>query len=178
MLKLMVGVVIATVIVIFAFSVINNNVGPGSNIGPSIQSVDENYLTITVTGQVVKPGSYVVRKDSTVGDLILSAGGVTTNADARAYIEETEIIKGTSYYIAPINDLNDYCGEKALEKYNVNEATREDLMKIKGVGSQIATDIITYRNENGPFTYLEELQKVRGIGKSTFESIKNNVILR
>ncbi|MFA5660282.1 MAG: helix-hairpin-helix domain-containing protein [Bacilli bacterium] len=178
MLKLMIGVVIATVIVIFAFSVINNNIGPMANSGSSIQIVDDSFMTMTITGQVVKPGSYVMKKEDTIGDLLLAAGGTTSNADSRAFIEETSLVKGVSYYIAPINDLNDYCGEQALEKYNVNTGSKEELMKIKGIGSQIATDIIAYRTENGEFTYLEALQKVRGIGKSTFESIKNYVILR
>lgn len=178
MLKLMIGVVIATVIVIFAFTLINNNTGPVVTSGPSIQVVDENFLTLTITGQVAKPGTYVVKKEDKLGDLIMAAGGPTSNADARAYFEDAELVKGTTYYIAPINDVDDYCGDNKLVKVNINTDTREQLMEIKGVGSTIASDIITYRNENGGFTYLEELQKVRGIGKSTFESLKNYVVLR
>ncbi len=178
MLKIMIGVVIATVVVIVAFAVINNNLGPDAISSTSVQIVDDNYLSQTITGQVHKPGTYVMKKDDTIGDLIMAAGGPTSNADARAYIEETVLEKGVSYYIAPINDLDDYCGEKELIKVNVNTDPREKLMEINGVGTTLASDIISYRNEHGSFTYLEQLLKVKGIGKATFEKIKNNVVLR
>ena len=109
----------------------------------------------------------------------MAAGGVTNNADARAYIEETVIQKGgVNYYIAPINDLDDYCGDKALAKANINVDNRDKLMEVNGIGGSIASDIIAYRAEHGPFTYLEELLKVKGIGNATFDKIKNFVTLR
>ncbi|MDY0214106.1 MAG: ComEA family DNA-binding protein [Bacilli bacterium] len=178
MLKLIIGVVIATVIVVVAFTVINNNIGPDAITSTSVQVVDENFLSITITGQVHKPGTYVMKKEDNLGDLIMAAGGPTSNADARAYIEETLLEKGVNYYIAPINDLDDYCGEKELIKVNVNTETREKLMEINGVGTTLAGDIIAYRSEHGSFTYLEGLLKVKGIGKATFEKIKNYITIR
>ena len=94
MLKLMIGVVIATVIVIFAFSVINSNMSANPQGQSSMHVIDDNFLSITVTGQVVKPGTYVMKKDETIGDLIMAAGGPTSNADARSYIEDTVLIAG------------------------------------------------------------------------------------
>ncbi len=178
MLKLMIGVVIATVVVIFVFTVLNNNTGGPIGTSNVVSVVDDNYLTLTITGQVTKAGTYVMKKDDTIGDLMMAAGGPTSNADARAYFEDTVLEKGVSYYIAPINDLDDYCGETALVKANINMDGRDTLMEVNGIGGTIAGDIIAYRAEHGDFTYLEELQKVRGIGKATFEKIKNYVILR
>ncbi|OQC11269.1 MAG: ComE operon protein 1 [Tenericutes bacterium ADurb.Bin087] len=178
MLKLMIGVVIATVIVIFAFSVINANMNANPQGQSSMHVIDDNFLSITVTGQVVKPGTYVMKKDETIGDLIMAAGGPTSNADARAYFEETVLVAGVSYYIAPINDLDDYCGEMPLHKVNINTDPKDKLMEVNGIGDTLASAIIQYRGEYGEFTYLEELMKVKGIAKATFEKIKNNVILR
>lgn len=87
MLKLMIGVVIATVVVIFVFTVINNNTGGPIGTSNTISVVDDNYLTLTVTGQVTKAGTYVMKKEDTIGDLIMAAGGPTSNADARAYLK-------------------------------------------------------------------------------------------
>ncbi len=178
MLKLMIGVVIATVIIVFAFTIINNNSSP--NIGSNSITItsEDAYLSLTITGQVTRPGTYVAKADETIGDLIMAAGGPTSNADARAYIEETLLQKGVNYYIAPINDLDDYCGDKALAKVNINADNRDTLMEVNGIGGTIASDIIAYRAEHGQFTYLEELLKVRGIGNATFEKIKNFVVLR
>ncbi|HPK28859.1 MAG TPA: ComEA family DNA-binding protein, partial [Bacilli bacterium] len=178
MLKLMIGVVIATVIVIFAFSVINSNMSANPQGQSSMHVIDDNFLSITVTGQVVKPGTYVMKKDETIGDLIMAAGGPTSNADARSYIEDTVLIAGVSYYIAPINDLDDYCGEMPLHKVNINADPKDKLMEVNGIGETLAGAIIQYRGEHGEFTYLEELMKVKGIAKATFEKIKNHVTLR
>lgn len=178
MLKLLIGVVIATVVVIFTFTVMNNAIGPTATSNVSVVVTDGTYLTLTITGQVNKPGTYVMKNDETIGDLIMAAGGPTTNADARAYLEEVELVQGVSYYIAPINDLNDYCGETALVKVNVNTETQEKLLEVNGVGATIASAIISWRNENGPFSYLEELMEVKGIGKATFEKLKDYIILQ
>lgn len=178
MLKLIIGVVIATVIVVFAFTVINNATGNPANVSSSLVVTDDSFISIVVTGQVHKPGTYIMKKGDTVGDLILAAGGPTNNSDANAYIEETELIKGVSYYIAPLNDLDDYCGDAKLSKVNINTDNKETLMTINGLGSTIASAVITYRNENGSFMYLEEIMKVNGVGKATFEKIKNNLTLR
>ncbi len=178
MLKIMIGVVIATIIIVFAFTIINNN--SNANIGSSsiVTVSDDAFISLTITGQVTRPGTYVAKADETIGDLIMAAGGVTTNADARAYIEETVITKGVNYYIAPINDLDDYCGDKALAKVNINSDNRDKLMEVNGIGGTIASDIIAYRAEHGPFTYIEQLLKVKGVGNATFDKIKNFVILR
>ncbi len=174
----MIGVVVATIIIVFAFTIINNN--SNAKIDPSSISIvsEDAFISLTITGQVIRPGTYVAKIDETIGDLIMAAGGVTNNADARAYIEETVIQKGVNYYIAPINDLDDYCGDKALAKANINVDNRDKLMEVNGIGGSIASDIIAYRAEHGPFTYLEELLKVKGIGNATFDKIKNFVTLR
>ena len=178
MLKLMIGVVIATVIVVFAFTVIKTNTGNSFGTTNSIQIVDENHFQIQVTGQVVKPGTYVMKSGETMFDLIMAAGGTTTNADHNAYFDDTPLEKGIDYYIAPYNDLDDYCGEVKLVKVNVNAASRDELMELNGVGATIAAGIIAYRAENGPFTYLEQLKKVSGIGNANFEKLKNQITLK
>ncbi len=57
-------------------------------------------------------------------------------------------------------------------RINVNTATSEELQKIKRIGPTLAERIIEYRNLNGPFSSLDELLKVKGIGEKTLEIIK------
>jgi competence protein ComEA len=56
----------------------------------------------------------------------------------------------------------------------VNTATKEQLMEIKGIGDKKASAIITLRNE-GNFTSFDDVQKVSGIGKKMIENIQNDV---
>ncbi|MBQ8083573.1 MAG: helix-hairpin-helix domain-containing protein [Clostridia bacterium] len=60
-------------------------------------------------------------------------------------------------------------------KVNLNTATLEDLKTLKGVGDSKAQAILDDRNENGPFSSIEDLTRVSGIGQKTFESLKDQI---
>ncbi|CAI1868248.1 competence protein ComEA helix-hairpin-helix repeat region [Serratia proteamaculans] len=53
---------------------------------------------------------------------------------------------------------------------SINQADAEQLASIlKGVGLKKAESIVRYREQNGPFTQIEQLQEVPGIGPALFE---------
>lgn len=54
----------------------------------------------------------------------------------------------------------------------VNAATREDLMRLPGIGPAYAERIVVYRAEHGPFRTLDELQNVKGIGPKTLARLR------
>jgi competence protein ComEA len=56
---------------------------------------------------------------------------------------------------------------------NINTATINVKGTLSGIGPATAKQIITFREENGPFTSIDEIQKVSGIGPVTFENIKD-----
>ena len=66
-------------------------------------------------------------------------------------------------------------GSDATGKVNLNTATLEDLKTLKGVGDSKAQAILDDRNENGPFSSIEDLTRVSGIGQKTFESLKDQI---
>jgi len=49
-------------------------------------------------------------------------------------------------------------------KININTATAEELTQLKGVGEKIAESIVQYREENGLFKNVADLESVKGIG--------------
>ncbi|MEE4379068.1 MAG: helix-hairpin-helix domain-containing protein [Candidatus Competibacteraceae bacterium] len=52
---------------------------------------------------------------------------------------------------------------------DINTATAEELATLDGVGATKAAAIIQYREMNGPFSSVEDLVKVKGIGNKTLE---------
>ena len=64
----------------------------------------------------------------------------------------------------------------ALAGVNVNSATQSELESLPGIGPSKALSIIEYRNTNGPFTSLADLDLVSGIGPATLANIEPHVV--
>ena len=63
-------------------------------------------------------------------------------------------------------------GEAALD---VNTATLKQLESVSGIGKEIAKRIVEFRESKGPFTNIEELQQVKGIGKGKLAKLKDKL---
>jgi competence protein ComEA len=61
----------------------------------------------------------------------------------------------------------------SMEKIDINKADAKTLTTLKGIGKDRAVKIIEYREKNGPFEKIEDLMKVKGIGKKIFEQNQN-----
>lgn len=54
-------------------------------------------------------------------------------------------------------------------KININTATQEELVQLKGIGEDLAKRVIEYREQNGPFEKIEDITKVKGLGEKFLE---------
>lgn len=66
-------------------------------------------------------------------------------------------------------------GEPVKGKVNLNTASKEELMTLKGIGEAKADDIISYRESHGGFTKIEDIMKISGIKNAAFEKIKDDI---
>lgn len=64
------------------------------------------------------------------------------------------------------------------EKIDLNTATAEELESLPGIGEVKAQSIVEYREQYGPFTSIEEIKNVKGIGEKTFEAIQDLIIVK
>lgn len=55
---------------------------------------------------------------------------------------------------------------------DLNAATAEELQAIKGIGPAKSKAIIEYRDKNGPFKSVEDLDNVKGFGKKTVDKLR------
>lgn len=63
------------------------------------------------------------------------------------------------------------------EAININTASVEELSsKLKGIGKAKAAAIVEWRETNGKFQSLEDVDEVKGIGSATLE--KNKALIR
>ena len=167
---------------------IENKIINENNIDGEGEGVEE-IIVVHITGEVNKPGIVILNKNSRIADAINKAGGATKEADLNqinlAYILED----GQKIYIPNKNekiDEDEYVTEgngnnignnnpKEGEKVNINEAMQTELEELPGIGPSLASRIIEYREQNGDFKKIEELQNVKGIGDAKYDDIKDKV---
>ena len=62
----------------------------------------------------------------------------------------------------------------AFAAVDINTASKEELMSLKGIGTAKAEAIIAAR----PFTSTDEIKKVKGIGEGIYNNIKDEIIVK
>lgn len=62
-------------------------------------------------------------------------------------------------------------------KIDINAADAALLMELDGIGEVLASRIVEYRAQHGPFAHLEDLLEVEGIGPARFQAIKDDICL-
>lgn len=175
-----------------------------SNIIKEIEEPKEeikNYITVEIKGEVTNPGVYKIEENSRIIDLINLSGGFTQNALTININQAKKLSDEMVIVIYNKNDLkeevkteyvylececpkitNDGCvNEDKIEdnqntKISINNATKEELTKLNGIGEKIVEKIIEYRKEN-KFKTIEDIKNVSGIGESLYEKIKDSITI-
>jgi competence protein ComEA len=65
-----------------------------------------------------------------------------------------------------------YGAEVYYGQANLNTATFDELVLLPYVNGEIANNIIEFRNNNGPFSSIDDLLKVEGITKKALKEMK------
>lgn len=155
---------------------------PGASTGASA-SPSASALIVDVTGLVRKPGVYQFPPGARVIDAVERAGGARGGADltllnlAAPLVDGQQILvpkEGTA--VATGGTTGGTTGTTG-GLINVNTADETALEALNGVGPVLAAAIVAYREENGSFTSVDQLEEVSGIGPSTLEELRDQVTI-
>lgn len=141
---------------------------------------------VDVDGAVVTPGVYRLREGARVAQAIDAAGGLTPEADVAGLNRASKVVDGQKIYVPHVGEQQTVDvvagsgpGEAsagasvASDLVNINTANASELQTLSGVGPSMAQSIIDERTQNGPFTSIDDLMRVSGIGEKKFAKIKD-----
>ena len=79
---------------------------------------------------------------------------------------------GNAFKLTP-NVISEHSG--IANPININTATVQEIMLLPGIGENLANNIITYRETNGPFQSVSDIRNVNGIGTETYNRISQYI---
>ncbi len=155
-------------------------------------TVTPQPVTIYVSGAVLEPQVVTLPGDSLVEDALAAAGGPAEDADLESLNLAAPLYDNQQLVVprqaaetpapsaaatpAPLDlnaampaplDLN----AATPAPLDLNAATAAALETLPGIGPGRAKDIVAYREANGPFARVEDIQNVPGIGPATYQQI-------
>lgn len=158
-------------------------------------------IKVDIKGYVKKPGVYELVDTAIVNDLIKLAGGIKSggttdninlskilkNEDVVVILSKKELKEQNTKPISSTTfenrtDLSEQQSSGVLpsdaapKKVSLNQATKEELMTLSGIGESKALLIIEYRKKT-PFQNITDIMNVSGIGESIYEKIKDNITI-
>lgn len=142
-------------------------------------------LRVYVSGAVLSPGVYRLPPDSLVADAIDEAGGHTDDADLVAINLAHPLRDGEQIYVPtrgeqapplPLSTADSFTASSAetkdqntpLNPVDLNTASAEELEALPGIGPKTAAQII----DNRPYSSVEDLLRVKGIGEKTLNKLR------
>ena len=134
----------------------------------SLDLINPSTKQVEVKGEVNNPGVVTLKWEGTAQDAIEKAGGLTETADTQSISLLEQVSPDTVLVIPSIQETKDLV--------SINNASLEELDTLPGVGPSIAQRIIEYRKEQ-PFTSLDDLKNVKGIGDKIFAKMKEQISL-
>lgn len=152
----------------------------------SKKAIAASEVYVDVDGAVVTPGVYRLREGARVAQAIDAAGGLTPEADVAGLNRASKVVDGQKIYVPHVGEQQTVDvvagsgpGEAsagasvASDLVNINTANASELQTLSGIGPSMAQSIIDERTQNGPFTSIDDLMRVSGIGEKKFAKIKD-----
>jgi competence protein ComEA len=144
-------------------------------------------VVVDVAGAVRRPGVYRLPQGSRITDAIARAGGMSRHAEAASVDLAAPLADGEQVLVpasvvgtsgvgaAPV-PAGAAAGPSSSAPVDLNTATAEQLDALPGVGPVTAQKIVDYRQQHGPYTSVDDLDAISGIGPAKIANLKGLVI--
>ena len=150
---------------------------------------DTDLIVVDVVGAVVRPGLHELPATGRVADAVEAAGGLTAQADRLRLNLAQPLSDGVRLWVPAVGesappeivavtagsgngDRVETDGGLQSTPLNVNTASVAALEGLPGIGPALAAAIVEHRQRSGPFTTVDELVEVSGIGPVKLERIR------
>ena len=153
-----------------------------------VENSEKSGVYVYICGEVINPGVYELSGDSRIYEAVDAAGGFTENAARECVNLASKVSDGMQITIynreeaaslqadsASVDGNAGKSGTSGSGLVNLNTATKEELMTLKGIGESKAEDIIRYREKSGGFKKIEDIMKISGIKENGFQKIKDSI---
>ena len=135
----------------------------------------EDNIVIDISGEIKNPGIYKMKGKVRLYEIIDKAGGLKEEANINS-INQARYVKDGEKIIIPSSRSSQSMDKGSISNennlVNINTASKEELLKLPGIGEVTAEKIINYRDNNN-FTKIEDLKNVNGIGMATYNKLKD-----
>jgi competence protein ComEA len=134
-----------------------------------------------VVGAVAKPGVYALPRHALVRDAVGAAGGLLPAADIKrinlaAEVQDHEQVQipriATPTAQSPPTSTPGPSAQPSPAQININTADSIALQQLPGIGPVLAQRIVDLRETQGPFSSVDQLINVKGIGDTTLERLR------
>lgn len=138
-------------------------------------------LYVHVAGEVATPGLYVLSPGARVADALAAAGGFRESAERAAVNLARKVVDGEQIVVPAIGMApaaapgSASAGSAAGSVLSLTAATAAQLEELPEIGPSTAAKIVAYREANGPFTSVDQLLEVPGIGEKTLSAFRDQV---
>jgi competence protein ComEA len=157
-------------------SVIPQAMAPSS--APVAAADEGESILVQAAGAVVSPGVYRLSGDPRVVDVIDAAGGLAVGADPNRLALAAKVSDGERVYVPVVGEAvpaGPSGSAAASGPIDLNTADEDALDALPGVGPATAKAIVAYRESHGPFTSVDQLLEVRGIGPAKLDQLADLV---
>ena len=142
-------------------------------------------IYVYVCGAVVSPGVYTLPGGSRLFEACEAAGGFLQGAARSEVNLAREVFDGEQVRVPFLYELQDAGNSGGLSsaftedgRLDLNTATIADLCTLPGIGESKAGSILSYREEHGGFSSIDEMMQVEGIKEGIFNKIKDKITVR